>query len=124
MEPRFGFNADDRKVSPRCDFCCRAYSDDPDVQIDLYGLEICPTCFLKGPAAVAALARKRPGLRGFVPELEKITSFTALRGGRTALAIVLASQKGRRHQKGEYAAGKEGLVLESAVLSSIDGANP
>ena len=124
-EVRFTFDDGDRtgvvSGKDQCGICFGRFTM-PEVATELRDFEICPSCVLSGPAAVAAEAEKTTGDKkrlarwgkepqedGIVREyhllakrLRRVKSFKEIRGGEVALAIA-AVRAGNGSRPDEWA---------------------
>lgn len=89
MENSFFFN-DCEKFIPQCDVCGKKYEGE-GIQVVLFhgGWEMCPTCLLKGPKAVADMLRKKNtrSSRSFLSKLDSVEDFREIPGGIMALKV-------------------------------------
>lgn len=95
-----GFTIEGGYYDPKCQFCGKRY-DSPGIQASFKaGIEICPSCLLKGPAVVAkevATSKKRPAYaKSFAAKFAGLRSFRDLPGGILAIKIAEAYMEGSR----------------------------
>jgi len=70
-----------------CSFCGQPYRNIGAQVQTRCGLEICYTCLISGPRAVARKARKRRSLKEAVEVFRTLDSFARIPGGALALKI-------------------------------------